>query len=83
VAVREWEYRSTEFDADGPRDIVGVTLGLAGNKCFNSLEVAYLQIIDKPGGFVAAIRIDRVDLDPQAVVPVRTPRLRQPGADRP
>jgi hypothetical protein len=70
-----------EFDAHRASDPAAISLGFPLQKCLDSIEVGDIEPRNVRGGGRAAVRVDRVNLDPQAVVPVRAARLRQPRAD--
>ena len=74
--------QASELDPDRALDAARVALCFLREERFDSLEMPDLEALDVLACLGAAIGIDRVDLDPQAVVPVSASRLRQPGADR-
>ena len=69
-----------EFHAHRPFKRVAVFIYFAGNERFDSGEVIRRQIGNVASAGIAAIAINGIYLDPQAVIPVRATRLRQPGA---
>ncbi len=71
-----------EFDSNRPRETAAVFAGLTRQERFDILKVTGHETLDVGCRLRAVVAVDRIDLDPEAVVPVRASCLGQPGADR-
>ena len=72
--------RRTQFDADRPLDAAAIAPHFTGHEFLYARERVRAKSADVVLTGVTAVAIDRVDLHPEAVVPVRAPQLREPGA---
>ena len=72
---------SAKLYTNRPRDIVAIALCFSRQELFDTGKIAGLQVLDIFACVAAAIAVDRINLYPQAVIPIGTPRLRQRCAD--